>query len=266
MKDSFGRKIDYLRISLTDRCNLRCYYCMPGNSPLSFIHNDNILSFDEIVSFSEKAVSMGIRKIRLTGGEPLLRDDVVEIVRRLSEIQDLEDLSMTTNGILLSRYAGSLAKAGLQRVNISLDTVNPARYRKITGGDITPVMKGIEAAEAANFSKIKINCVFVESSDEPDAESVRRFCREKGIEVRFIRLMDLEKGTFQPVENGKGGICKICNRLRLTCDGKIKPCLFSDIAVDIRSVGCEEAMRSALAQKPISGKKSLKCKFHNIGG
>lgn len=233
---------------------------------MNFIPEDRILSFNEIIHFSEKAVSMGIRKIRLTGGEPLLREDIVEIVKNLSGIKDLEDLSMTTNGVLLSRFAESLAEAGLKRVNISLDTVDPLRYREITGGDIAWAMKGIEAAEAANFSKIKINCVFVESSDEPDADSVRRFCRKKGMDVRFIKLMDLEKGTFQPVENGSGGICEICNRLRLTCDGKIKPCLFSDIAVDIRSSGCEEAIKFALAKKPVSGKKSLKCKFHSIGG
>jgi cyclic pyranopterin phosphate synthase len=152
-------------------------------------------------------------------------------------------------------------------VNISLDTVNPDKYSEITGGgSLSKVLKGIEAAREAGFGVIKLNCVVDKDADEPEAKGVAEFARETGLQVRFIPRMDMAKGTFSAVIGGNGGICSICNRLRLTCDGRIKPCLFSDLAFNIRELGMEEALRQAVEAKPQSGIKSVKCHFYNIGG
>jgi cyclic pyranopterin phosphate synthase len=160
-----------------------------------------------------------------------------------------------------------LADAGLHRVNISLDTLDPERYAQLTGGgDITRVLAGIEAAREAGLTPIKLNCVIEESSDEPDARQVARFAEERGLIVRFIRKMELAKGTFWIVEGGRGGNCAICNRLRLTSNGMIKPCLFSDIVFSVRELGAGEAIRRALEVKPERGIRSENHQFYNVGG
>lgn len=266
MFDRFDRSIEYLRISVTDRCNLRCIYCMPSDG-IKLIDHRSVLSFEEIAEFTQSAVEAGIRKVRLTGGEPLVRKGVVNLARMLARINGLEDLSMTTNAILLPRYASELKQAGLQRVNISLDTIDAGRFRAITrGGDIHDVLRGIEAARAAALSPIKINCVVTESPDEPDALGVKRFCDENGLIPRFIKQMDIENGLFGVVRGGSGGHCASCNRLRLTSDGLLKPCLFSDIAFDIRKLHYKEALRMAVDHKPKAGVHSTSHQFYNIGG
>ncbi len=160
MLDRYKRHINYLRISVTDRCNLRCTYCMPADG-VKLMKHDDLLSFEEIESFTQLAVAKGISKVRLTGGEPLVRKNIVELVQRLASIEGLEDLALTTNGILLPQFAEDLKKAGLKRVNISLDTLNADRYCEITRtGNIKDVFKGIEAAQKAGFHPIKINIVF----------------------------------------------------------------------------------------------------------
>lgn len=232
-----------------------------------FLHNEDILTFCEICDFAGYAVNQGIKKIRLTGGEPLVRKEIVEIVSFLSKLEGLEDLSMTTNGLLLEEYARKLAEAGLHRVNISLDTVNPEKFAQLTGGgNLGRVLAGIKAAQEAGFGIIKINCVVDKDEKEPDAVEVAEFARKNKLHVRFIPRMDMAKGTFYGVIGGNGGICSICNRLRLTCDGRIKPCLFSDISFGIRVLGMEEALRRAVEEKPEAGKISTKCHFYNIGG
>jgi cyclic pyranopterin phosphate synthase len=174
---------------------------------------------------------------------------------------------MTTNAILLPRYAAELGRAGLQRVNISLDTLDPSRYREITrGGDLREVLDGIEAARHAGLSPIKINCVIRESPEEPDALAVAQFCREQGLLARFIHEMDIEKGQFGVVHGGNGGLCGSCNRLRLTSDGLLKPCLFHDLAFNIREMDYREALRLAVEQKPKAGERSTSHTFYNIGG
>ncbi len=266
MYDQYKRRINYLRISITDRCNLRCVYCMPAEGIPLLPHND-ILSFDEIESFTRYAVSQGIDKVRITGGEPLVRKGIVELIERLGRIKGIRDFGMTTNGIYLPKYAQALAGAGLDRINISLDTMDSEKFKQITRlGNIEDVFAGIEAAKSAGLLPIKINCVIHKSSDEPDAKAVAEYCKENDLMVRYIREMDLEHGYFWQVQGGEGGACKSCNRLRLTANGKIKPCLFSDLEYDIRKLGSEKAIELALANKPKVGTINHVNHFNNIGG
>ena len=266
MYDRFKRKINYLRVSVTDRCNLRCTYCMPEKG-VDLIKHEDILSFEDIVKVVKTGVELGIDKVRLTGGEPLIRRSIIDLVNMISKIDGIKDLAMTTNGVFLDRYAVPLAKAGLHRVNISLDTLDPEKYKKITRvGIIDSVFNGIEAAKKAGLFPIKINCVIKESPSEPDAQEVAAFCKKNNLQVRFIKEMDLETGVFSRVIGGDGGYCKLCNRLRLTANGKIKPCLFSDLEFDVRELGIEKAFRQAIDMKPKSGSENRVNKFSNIGG
>jgi len=266
MYDKFNRRINYLRVSVTDRCNLRCTYCMPEDG-VQLMEHDDILRFDEIVEVVQEAVNMGVDKVRITGGEPLVRKGIVDLVGKIGQIDGIKDFAMTTNAIFLPKYATELVAAGLHRVNISLDTLNQEKYKGITRvGNLDNVLKGIEAAKKAGLSPIKINCVIKESSEEPDAQEVAAFCKKNDLKIRYIREMDLEKGQFWKVKGGEGGACNICNRLRLTSDGKIKPCLFSDIEYDVRDYGAKGALEKALGNKPESGTASFKNKFSNVGG
>lgn len=264
--DSFGRTINYLRISITDRCNLRCRYCFVERSAKS-IPRRQILSFRDFVRIVKVAVDMGFDKFRITGGEPLVRPGIVRLVSMLSQIKGVDDLSITTNGVLLDKYARPLFKAGLHRLNISLDTMNPDRYRYLTRcGNLQNVLDGINASKKAGFTGIKINCVIKKSSSEPDAQDVARFASKNGLEVRFIREMNLAKGNFQPIQGGESGHCGKCNRLRLTSNSLLKPCLFSDLEYDLYEMGIRKAFEKAIREKPGSGKFSLKNRFYSIGG
>jgi cyclic pyranopterin phosphate synthase len=266
MFDSFNRHINYLRISVTDRCNLRCEYCMPEEGIQMMQHAD-ILSFEEIIEVVEEAVGLGVDKVRITGGEPLVRKGVVSLVRMISAIPGIRDLGMTTNGQLLSEFAHQLKDAGLQRVNISLDTVDEEKYLKITrGGSLLKVRQGIEAARLARLSPIKINCVIKQSPEEPDAVKVKEFCEANDLLVRYIREMDLENGEFYVVHGGSGGDCARCNRLRLTANGMVKPCLFNDMEYNTRKLGVKEALRLAMENKPVCGTINRNGEFYNIGG
>lgn len=266
MFDCFNRKINYLRVSVTDRCNLRCQYCMPA-SGIELLNHKNVISFEEIAEVVETGVSMGIDKVRITGGEPLVRKGIVDLVRMLAAIEGIKDLAMTTNGQLLAEFAKPLAEAGLMRVNVSLDTCDPDKYREITRvGDIRKVIQGLVAAEKAGLKPIKLNCVISHSSNEPNALGVKAFADKMGYELRYIHQMDLKLGIFSHVEGGDGGNCSICNRLRLTANGMIKPCLFSDIAFDIRSLGIREALEMAIQSKPKKGTANHQNQFYNIGG
>ncbi len=266
MLDSYSRNINYLRISVTDRCNLRCQYCMPAEG-VELIHHKDILSFEEIYDIVKVCVRQGVDKVRITGGEPLVRRGIVDLVKMVASIPGINDLSMTTNGTLLNQFALPLAQAGLNRINISLDTLRPDKYRTITRvGDIRNVLTGIEAAVDAGLTPVKINCVIRKSKDEPDAREVESFCRGKGIQVRFIKEMNLSSGVFSTVIGGDGGNCKSCNRLRLTANGMIKPCLFSDLEFDVRELGIEQAIARAIGKKPESGTENKVNSFSNIGG
>jgi len=266
MRDGCGRTVHYLRVSVTDRCNLRCRYCLPAEGVLWLPRRD-ILSLEEIASTVAVAVEMGVDKVRLTGGEPLLRRNLVWLVERLSAMPGIRDLAMTTNGTLLRGHARALARAGLRRVNVSLDTTDPERYRRITGGgSLEDVLDGIEAAREAGLLPVKLNCVVEGSPGEPDALGVAAFARERGLPVRFIPRMDMRAGTFGVVEPGGGGDCPRCNRLRLTCDGQVRPCLFSDLAYSVRELGAREALERALREKPAAGERCNQHAIQYVGG
>jgi len=190
--DSFGRLHDNLRISVTDRCNIRCFYCMP-ETDVHFVERAEILDFEEIERFVRIAVRLGITKLRLTGGEPLLRRDLPVLVSRLAAIPGIRDMALTTNGVLLPRMAQSLYDAGLRRLNIHLDTLDRERFLQITRrDDLGKVLDGLEIAKRAGFSKIKINAVAVKNLVEPDIVPLARFAREHGFEVRYIEFMPLD--------------------------------------------------------------------------
>jgi cyclic pyranopterin phosphate synthase len=279
MKDSFGREMTYLRVSVTDRCNLRCRYCMPVEG-LKMLRHEDILSYEEIVDVVRSAVEMGFRKFRLTGGEPLVRRGVLGLVDMLARIDGVEDLAMTTNGTLLAGQAAALKAAGLRRVNVSLDAIDPARYEQITrGGSVADAIAGIDAAIAAGLAPVKINCVVAQPPDEPvgdldlgyeaagpDVRAVAAFAAERGCQVRFIREMNLANGEFWTVQGGMGGHCSSCDRLRLTSDGFIRPCLFSNLKFDVRKLGPRQAIRLAIAAKPQTGQTCNDRTMNGIGG
>ncbi len=265
MFDRYNRRINYLRISVTDLCNLRCTYCMPATGRKQLRHED-ILSFEEIEAITRTAVDLGITKVRLTGGEPLVRKGIISLVEMIGKIDGIEDYAMTTNGVLLPEFAEDLYRNGIRRLNISLDSLDPERFRETTRiGTLQDVLVGIAAAAAVPFDRIKLNCVIDESPDEPDARDVAAFGSKHGFEVRFIRRMETRRGQFWRVIGGDGGHCEICNRLRLSSDGKIYPCLFNDRQYSVRQLGPEQALKAAIAEKPESGCTSTN-EFYAIGG
>ena len=316
MIDAHGRTIDYLRVSLTDRCNLRCIYCMPEGG-VERVGHEQVLRFDEIERLVRIAAEMGITRVRLTGGEPLVRKGVVDLVRSLQGIPGIRDVSMTTNGILLARFAEDLREAGLRRVNISLDSLDADQYRAITRvGNLSDVMEGIEAALRVGFNPVKLNAVAVRSLNQ-DYLAFAKLSLDRPLHVRFIEYMPVGDsagscgtgwgpedvisceeiidvidaraqaeglGRLQPLE-GRGApdgagparyyqfadalgtvgfisplsrhFCSHCNRLRLTAQGGIRPCLFSDqefSSIDALRNGTDDdvcaVLRQALGSKP----------------
>ena len=283
--DKFGRRINYLRISVTDRCNFRCTYCMPEEG-VRLESRLNILTFEEITKIAQVAVANGVTNIRLTGGEPLVRRDLPKLVYSLSAIPGLSDLSLTTNASLLSKYAQTLADSGLKRVNISLDTVNPDTFHRITRfGALDDVWEGILAAENAGFNPIKINVVVMKGVNDQELLELAKITMNHPWQVRFIELMPFEHNSGQtgimgvgddlffsvqemkerleslrmvPIDKKSGGgpsrnfkiqgslgtvgfispigdhFCSTCNRIRLTADGKLRPCLLNDTEVMLR--------------------------------
>ncbi len=300
--DSFNRSISYLRVSVTDRCNLRCVYCMPPEG-VPWVPHENILRYEEIVRVVRVAAEMGITKVRLTGGEPLARADITSLVKMIAAIPGVDDLAMTTNGILLAQYAEELAKAGLHRVNVSLDTLRPERFRAITRlGNLEDVERGLNAAREAGLEPVKVNTVLMRGvNDDEIVDFARRTLREP-FHVRFIEEMPVGGAAemhFLPVAEARERIesafgplvaayqragngpasyyripgavgtigfisavsehfCHACNRLRLTADGRLRPCLLSDTEIPLREalrsgVGDEELKQiilSAVAAKP----------------
>lgn len=304
MKDSHGRVIDYLRISLTDRCNFRCIYCMPEEGVCMMGH-DEILRIEEIETIARVATRIGIRSVRLTGGEPLVRKGVVDLVAALKGMDGIENVSLTTNGVLLPEMAGALKEAGLSRVNISLDTLDPEQFTYITRvGKLDSTMRGIDAALEAGFNPVKINAVTVRRLDQ-DFLAFAKLSIDRPLHVRFIEYMPVGSSTgsdgsgwdrtdvipseellqiineraaaqglpelvsardddkplgwgparYFEFPGAKGTVgfisplsrhfCSECNRLRLTADGKLRPCLFSDREIDVRTAlreGGEEAV------------------------
>lgn len=266
MLDPFNRSITYLRISVTDRCNLRCMYCMPADG-IKLMRHEDILSYEEIAETVRALVPFGIKKIRFTGGEPLVRKGFETLVKMVADINEIEDISITTNGIFLAEKAQQLADNGLSRVNVSLDTLDPEKYKKLTrGGDLSKVLSGIKAAQKAGLNPVKINCVKTADFDPDEQEKLKSFCTKNGLQLRYIRQMNLSGGEYWQVEGGDGGNCKTCNRIRLMANGDFKNCLFGEHAFNLRELGIVPAFEQAIASKPLCGIVNTKNEFYNIGG
>jgi cyclic pyranopterin phosphate synthase len=275
--DSFGRNINYLRVSVTDRCNLRCIYCMPPEGVPQISHSE-ILSYEEIRAVARAAAELGIYKIRLTGGEPLVRADLPELMKMISQVEGIEEMSLTTNGTFLKKYALELKQAGLSRVNVSLDTLKSDKFRYITRlGELKTILEGIEAAKEAGFEPVKINTVIMRGINDDEVLDFARMTYEDGWHVRFIELMPFKGvaefvpsielrqhisllGKLEPcasitgngpaiyyrLAGAKGTIgfinpltehsfCSLCNRMRLTSDGKLRPCLLGEDEIDLKT-------------------------------
>jgi cyclic pyranopterin phosphate synthase len=270
LKDQSGREIDYLRVSVTDRCNLRCEYCMPPEG-IELKEHREMLSYEQIASVVEAAVGLGIARVRLTGGEPLVRKGLDSLVRILKAIDGLEEISMTTNGVLLDlETAVRLKEAGLDRLNISLDTLDPERYREMTrGGDIADALRGIGAAKEAGFEGTKVNMVVSLPGSREELARMRSFCAREGLVLQTINRFSLSRRsgeTESPHDFDRPLPCEKCNRLRLTADGYLKPCLFSDLEVKVDFDDLEGCIRKAVEAKPSEGTSCTDRSMRQIGG
>jgi len=268
MLDRFNREITYLRVSVTDRCNLRCKYCMPAQGVKLKTH-DEILTFEEIVEICQVATRLGIWKVRLTGGEPLVRRGVTHLVRMLNKIKGIKELCLSTNGVLLAPLAKELKEGGIARVNISLDTLDAEKYRNITrGGDIRKVFAGIEAAKKVGFQNTKINMVLIPGFNTNEIDQMFAFCKENGLILQRINHYSLKSGLKKDYkyEAERPQDCQLCNRIRLTADGMLKPCLFSDQEIPVDFNDIESSIRLAVKSKPAYGQIETKRGNWEIGG
>jgi len=281
MRDQFGRRIEYLRVSVTDKCNLRCVYCMPLEG-LPWLKKDEILSYEEIERIVRVMAGMGLRRVRITGGEPLVRRDLPKLAGMISAIPGIDDLSLSTNAVLLAEHVDALRAAGVARLNVSLDSLRPDRVDAIARrpGSFPRIMEGLEAAERAGFDPIKINVVLIGGENDDEIPDFAEITRERPWHIRFIELMptgsnlDLSANKFVscaealrriraidalepvagPLGNGPAryyqfegapgtvgvitpmshNYCDRCNRMRLTADGQLRPCLFGDLHTNLR--------------------------------
>jgi cyclic pyranopterin phosphate synthase len=265
MFDSFDRQISSLRISVTDKCNLRCRYCMPEGGVPARSHRE-FLSFEKIVEVARAAVGLGITKVRLTGGEPLVKRGIVELVRMLRAIEGLQELALTTNGILLPSFAHGLRAAGLDRLNISLDSLDPARYAEITrGGDLGQALAGVRAALAEGFP-VKINMVVLEDTPEQEIARMRAWAESAGAKLQLIQHYSLRREKADSYRFDRPASCADCNRIRLMADGMLKPCLHSDREVQLDFSRLEECLREAILAKPEKGGVCTNRAMSQIGG
>ena len=294
MIDNYNRQINYLRVSVTDKCNLRCRYCMPEEGVPHREHAD-MMTAEETLMAIKSAAKLGINKVRITGGEPLVKRGIVKLCKAVAEIPGMKEVCMTTNAVLLPKYAADLKAAGVDRLNISLDTLDPEKFHYITRiGELQDVLDGMKAAEEAGFENTKINCVLMGGFNDDEIEDFVDLTREKPIEVRFIELMpigggiDFEKQQFVSCEevlkrvpeleplDQDGGVAKLyqipgapgrvglirpiscefcegCNKIRLTADGKLKPCLHSDQEITLKGLMQDEmteTIKTAILEKP----------------
>jgi cyclic pyranopterin phosphate synthase len=270
IEDRYGRTVRYLRVSVTDRCNYRCVYCMPETGIPLKSHED-ILSYEAIARIARAATGLGFDKVRLTGGEPLLRKNIEELVEMLRRIEGLKEIAMTTNASLLTPIlTRSLSEAGLSRVNISLDTLDPERFRWITrGGDIRDVLAGIDAAAGAGLQPVKINMIVFEETMLEEIAAMRSFCRERGLVLQTIKqfsLYDRTDGLRYRHAFDRPKPCELCDKLRLTADGYFKPCLFSDKEIKVDLDRIEQSIRAAVDAKPERGTSCENRVMCQIGG
>ncbi len=268
MFDRYNRSITYLRISVTDRCNLRCIYCMPSQG-ISRREKIHFLSYEDILKIVHAAADLGILKVRLTGGEPLVRKGLGQLIQRIKAVEGVEEVTLTTNGVLLVFQAFELKRSGLDRVNISLDTLDPQKYRFLTrGGDLNRVLESIQAVRNAGFENTKLNMVVIPSFNDTEVNEMAQFCRNRGLQLQRINHYSLHErlDTWQRYEAERPLPCEKCNRIRLTADGKLKPCLFSDIEFPVDFNDIASSLRKAIDHKP---EKGLQCTVRGnweIGG
>jgi GTP 3',8-cyclase len=328
LSDSFQRPIDYLRVAITDRCNLRCVYCMPEDG-VPWMPHSNILSYEELLTIIKAGAELGISKIRITGGEPLVRLGIADFVQMVARLEGIKDIAMTTNGIYLAKFAADLKKAGLNRVNVSLDTLKPEKFRQICrgkneGAELENVLQGIRAAKEAGLNPVKINMVVMVGVNDDEILDFAGKTINEDWHIRFIELMpftghngqtpagltakEMKKridplGKMEPYKhtwgNGpakyyqlpgaKGTIgfitalsehfCVNCNRLRLTADGKLRPCLMSETMIDLReplrsgisSDKLKDLIKEAVTAKPMGhhlteGQRPNDRPFCQVGG
>ena len=266
--DRFNRRIDYLRISVTDRCNHRCVYCMP-DAPFMHKNHGDILSYEQIESVAKGAAKMGIRKIRLTGGEPLVRKDIEQLVAKLAVIDGIDEVCMTTNGSLLADMAMKLKRSGLDRVNISIDSLDADRFGKVTGGgDLRQAIAGVDAAKKAELKPIKINMVILNDTTEEEIEKMQAFCDQNGLQLQKIMQFSLydRADLSRRFKTQRPPKCSTCNRLRLTADGHLKPCLFSDNEVKVDFDNIANSILRAVSKKAENGSSCRNRFMNQIGG
>ena len=290
MTDPYGRKIEYLRVSVTDLCNLRCRYCMPPDGVCKRPHAD-MLTQEELITAMEAAAALGIKKIRITGGEPLVKRNILSICRQAAAIDGIRELCLTTNGTLLAPMAKDLRQAGVSRLNISLDTLDPEKYAAMTvTGQLSDALAGLDRALEAGFDKIKVNAVLMGGFNDDEIEALSHLTMEKPIDLRFIELMPMTEGfdgNYLPADTvlqrlpqlealGSEGVarlyrlpgaqgriglitpvschfCGTCDRLRLTADGKVKPCLHSREEFSLKGLdfdGMKAVLVRAIGAKP----------------
>jgi cyclic pyranopterin phosphate synthase len=265
MFDRFDRDITYLRISVTDKCNLRCTYCMPAAGVPRRRHED-LLRIEQLAEAARAAVGLGITKIRLTGGEPLVRRGILDLVRMIASIPGLEQLGMTTNGTLLAPCAGTLREAGLDSVNVSLDTLDPERYARITrGGRIDEALAGIHEARAAGLP-LKINMVVLSDTPALEIEAMRAFASAAGARLQLINHFDLTERKTDGYVFDRPPACGGCNRIRLLADGTLKPCLHSNAELRLDPSRPAESLREAILSKPARGVVCTSRSMQQIGG
>ncbi|MFH0702416.1 MAG: radical SAM protein [bacterium] len=265
MLDRFNREINYIRISVTDKCNLRCIYCMPEEG-ISLKSHSEILRYEEIELILKEAVKLGINKIRLTGGEPLFKRDIETLVKKISSIDGIKQLCMTTNGTLLSQKAKILKQAGLNSINISLDTLDPEKYRKITRiGNIKDVFNGIEAALDEGFF-VKLNMVVLKDINEDEVQAMQEFCQKRHILLQLINHFSLNSVKQNEYYFDRPPKCKNCNRIRLLCDGVLKSCLHSDEEYRVDFNNIAKSLKNVILSKPEKGSSCTLKKMVEIGG
>ena len=281
MKDGFGRRIEYLRVSVTDKCNLRCVYCMPLHG-LPWLKREDLLSYEEIAAIVRTMAPMGLRKVRITGGEPLVRRELPDLIRMIRDTPGIEDIALSTNAVLLDEMAAELREAGVGRLNVSLDSLRPDRVDAIARrpGSFEKIMRGLDAAEREGFEPIKLNVVVMRGRNHDEIEDFARITLDRPWHVRFIEVMPVGEnldvsanefvpapemlrrvraiGSIEPVDGPAGNgpatyfrlpgargtvgvitpmshnYCDRCNRMRLTADGQLRPCLFGDLQTNLR--------------------------------
>lgn len=265
MLDSFDREINYMRISVTDRCNLKCVYCMPEEGIIKKHHND-ILRYEQIYEIVKEASKLGINKIRITGGEPLVRKNIEKLIKMIRSIKSIETIAMTTNGILLEHSAYKLKEAGLNSINISLDTLDAKRYKTITrGGDLFSAIKGIETANKLGF-KLKINVVIYDEISKNELPKLHEFAKSIDAELQTIKFYNINEQKEDTTEYDRPAKCKYCNRIRLLSDGYLLSCLHSNIKVKVDFDDIKGSIIKCINIKPENGSHSDIKSLSMIGG